>query len=291
MYADATGQQAKRAGNLGSSACGPTVGDCLAFGQTIRAVVPFGESHRLLESLCPTQPPSRAAPLARFGARRVDVDHVDATPELAKKPAAKTAKAATKAAPVKAYQRSWMTAEDLRLGDFRAPPPPYAFPMLSDDKAKEVYVDSAGRLYKERKYSGVVPNWRTRKRMRRGRCRVQDQKLTWIGFQNAFNSSRVFIQVDGQACGYVYRPDAKHIVIDLPAVSIDNSNFKRDILTGAFPSAVAMVHVSSIEDKGTRVRLRSKSLAAIFRRTRALPVCRRRPLNLATNNSHEVDPQ
>ena len=223
------------------------------------------ESHRLLgEPVSNTTTELRMSPTRiALALAALTLTVWTLTPEaaLAKKPAAKaakTAKAATKAAPVKAYQRSWMTAEDLRLGDFRAPPPPYAFPMLSDEKAKEVYVDSAGRLYKERKYSGVVPNWRTRKRMRRGRCRVQDQKLTWIGFQNAFNSSRVFIQVDGQACGYVYRPDAKHIVIDLPAVSIDNSNFKRDILTGAFPSAVAMVHVSSIDDKGTRVTIALK---------------------------------
>ncbi|MCO4764009.1 MAG: hypothetical protein KC502_21020 [Myxococcales bacterium] len=155
-------------------------------------------------------------------------------------------------------KRSWLTAEDLRLGDFRVPPSPYPFPLLGDDKARDVFVDKAGRLYKERKYSGVIPDWKMRRSLRRGRCRVREQTLTWVGFQNTFNSSRIFVKVDGEACGYVYRPDEKHIVIDLPAVRITNPNLKRDILTGAFPTPVALVHIESIGSRGTRVTIALK---------------------------------
>mgnify|MGYP006928156380 FL=1 len=155
-------------------------------------------------------------------------------------------------------RRTWLTAEDLRLGDFHAPPPPYPFPLLGDEKAREVFVDKAGRLYEERKYSGVIPDWRHRNTLHRGRCRVREQTLTWVGFQNTFSSSRIFIQVDGEACGYVYRPDEKHIVIDLPAVRIENPNLKRDILTGAFPTPVALVHIETMGTRGTRVTIALK---------------------------------
>ncbi len=168
-----------------------------------------------------------------------------------------SAKPAAKAA-VPEYKRTWLTAEDLRLGSFRAPPPPFPFPLLGNDKARDVFVDRAGQLYKERKYSGVIPDWKARRSLRRGRCRVQEQALTWVGFQNTFNSSRVFVQVSGEACGYVYRPDDRHVVIDLPAVRIENPNLKRDILTGAFPTPVALVHVESIGARGTRVTIALK---------------------------------
>lgn len=172
--------------------------------------------------------------------------------------AAKRAKVAPKQIPTTNIRRTWLTAEDLRLGSFRAPPSPFPFPLLGDDKAREVFVDKAGRLYKERKYSGVVPDWRQRQSLRRRRCRVREQALTWVGFQNTFDSSRIFIQVEGEACGYVYRPDDRHIVIDLPAVRVENPNLKRDILTGAFPTPVALVHVESMGARGTRVTIALK---------------------------------
>ena len=87
---------------------------------------------------------------------------------------------------------------------------------------------------------------------------MREQALTWVGFQNTFDSSRIFIQVEGEACGYVYRPDDRHIVIDLPAVRVENPNLKRDILTGAFPTPVALVHVESMGSRGTRVTIALK---------------------------------
>ena len=130
--------------------------------------------------------------------------------------------------------------------------------MLGDEKAKEVFVDKAGRLYKERKYSGVVPDWRKRAGLRRGRCRVREQIVTWVGFQNTFNSSRIFVQLEGEACGYVYRPDDRHIVIDLPAVRVENPQWRRDILTGAFPTPVSLVHVETMGNRGTRITIALK---------------------------------
>jgi hypothetical protein len=61
------------------------------------------------------------------------------------------------------------------------------------------------------------------------------------------------VQLEKNACGYVYRPDDLHIVIDLPQVSISSENLRREILTGAFPTAVEMVKAEDLGGKGTRV--------------------------------------
>lgn len=167
-------------------------------------------------------------------------------------PAATTGATPTEAAPA---QQTWLSADDLRLGDFKVPPAPYPFPLLGDERAKEVYVDRDGNLYKERKYSGVIPAWGQSGALRRGRCQVVPQTLDWVGFQNNFDSSRVFIAVQGEACGYVYRPDELHIVIDLPAVKVENPNLLRDILTGAFPTPVQLIRVEELGGRGTRVTI------------------------------------
>jgi hypothetical protein len=166
--------------------------------------------------------------------------------------------AQTAGAPTTGNRQTFLSAEDLRLGAFKAPPRPFPFPLLGDDKAREIYVDRLGKIYKERPYKGLVPNWNKRRTSLRKRCKVVPQALTWIGFQNNIDSSRVFIQVDQAACGYVYRPDDHHIVIDLPAVRVVNPNLRRDILTGAFPTPVNLVHVEEVKGKGTRVTIALK---------------------------------
>ncbi len=181
-------------------------------------------------------------------------------PEAAGGARSGAAPAASGAAPAasgdaSAPQQTWLSAEDLRLGEFRAPGAPFPFPLLGDEKAREVYVDRDGNLYRERKYSGVVPAWAQSGALKRGRCQVVAQPLEWVGFQNNFDSSRIFVSVPGEACGYVYRPDELHIVIDLPAVRVDNPNLLRDILTGAFPTPVALIHVETFEGRGTRVTI------------------------------------
>ena len=157
-------------------------------------------------------------------------------------------------------RRTMLSTEDLRLGNFVVPARSYPFPLLGDDKAREVFVDRKGTLYKKRKYSGLVPNWSSgsARRTRTRRCTVQRQPLTWVGFQNHETSSRIFIQVGHSACGYVYRPHSRHIVVDLPAVYIGNANLKREVLTGAFPTPVELIHVDQIEGKGVRITIALK---------------------------------
>ncbi len=140
-----------------------------------------------------------------------------------------------------------------KLGPFQPPPRPFPFPLLGDDKAREIFVDRAGNLYKERPYSGNVPDWNTAAAAAGGRCKVEAQALTWLGFQNNADGSRIYVQVENAACGYVYRPDDLHIVIDLPQVSLTAANFGREILTGAFPTAVEQVRAEDVPGKGTRV--------------------------------------
>ena len=141
-----------------------------------------------------------------------------------------------------------------KLGPFQAPPRAFPFPLLGDDRAREVFVDRAGNLYKERPYQGNVPDWNEAPSVALGgRCKVETQSLNWVGFQNNADGSRIYVQVEGNACGYVYRPDDLHIVIDLPQVGIPSENLKREILTGAFPTAVEMVKAEDLGGKGTRV--------------------------------------
>ncbi|MBI5611003.1 MAG: hypothetical protein HY902_19180 [Deltaproteobacteria bacterium] len=143
---------------------------------------------------------------------------------------------------------------DVKLGPFQAPPRPFPFPLLGDDRAREVFVDRAGNLYKERPYSGNVPDWNAAPPAAAGgRCKVEPQSLTWVGFQNNADGSRVYVQVEKGACGYVYRPDDLHVVIDLPQVTVPSDNFKREILTGAFPTAIEQVRAEEISGKGTRI--------------------------------------
>lgn len=143
---------------------------------------------------------------------------------------------------------------DVKLGPFQAPPRPFPFPLLGDDRAREVFVDRAGNLYKERPYSGNVPDWNAAPPVASGgRCHVEPQVLNWVGFQNNADGSRVYLQLEKTACGYVYRPDDLHIVIDLPQVTIASGNLRREILTGAFPTAIEMIRAEEVAGKGTRV--------------------------------------
>ncbi len=142
----------------------------------------------------------------------------------------------------------------LRLGPFAPPPKPFPFPLLGDERAKELFVDRAGNLYKERPYSGQVPDWNSETAPTQvGRCKVEPQQLTWVGFQNNADGSRVYVQLEKAACGYVYRPDDLHVVIDLPQVTISNANLKNEILTGAFPTAVEFIKTEEIAGRGTRI--------------------------------------
>ena len=142
----------------------------------------------------------------------------------------------------------------LRLGPFVAPPKPFPFPLLGDERQKEVFVDRDGKLYKDRPYSGQVPDWNSEvPSSATGRCKVEPQMLTWVGFQNTADASRVYVQLEHDACGYVYRPDDAHIVIDLPQVAIGNPNLRREILTGAFPTQIDFIRAEDVVGRGTRI--------------------------------------
>jgi hypothetical protein len=142
----------------------------------------------------------------------------------------------------------------LRLGPFSPPPRPFPFPLLGDERAHELFVDYAGKLYKERPYSGQVPDWNAvPPSVVVGRCKVAPQTLSWVGFQNNDESSRIYVQLEKAACGYVYRADDNHLVIDLPQVTVPNASLKREILTGAFPTPVVQIKTDELQGRGTRV--------------------------------------
>lgn len=142
----------------------------------------------------------------------------------------------------------------LRLGPFAPPPRPFPFPLLGDERAHELFVDYGGKLYKDRPYSGQVPDWNAvPPSVVVGRCKVEPQTLSWVGFQNNDESSRIYVQLEKTACGYVYRADDNHLVIDLPRVTVPNASLKREILTGAFPTPVVQIKTDELPGRGTRV--------------------------------------
>lgn len=200
-----------------------------------------------------------AKPAAKAEKGKADKGKPAAKPDTAKsdsaKPDEKKPEAAKPEAP-KIDETGTPVGDDAtKLGPFLPPPRPFPFPLLGDDKAREVFVDRAGNLYKERPYSGNVPDWNAASAAGGGRCKVEAQALTWIGFQNNADGSRIYLQVENAACGYVYRPDDLHIVIDLPQVTVPAANFRREILTGAFPTAVEQVRAEDVVGKGTRVTI------------------------------------
>lgn len=190
----------------------------------------------------PAEPAADSAPAAETGG--ASSERTEPAPEPAPARDAADTGASTPA-----------SEEDLRLGPFAPPPKPFPFPLLGDERAKELFVDRDGTIYRERKYSGHVPDWNevSPGPAAGGRCKVEPQDLSWVGFQNNADGSRIYVQVDKAACGYVYRPDDTHIVIDLPQVSIPTSNLRREILTGAFPTSVAQVRAEDVAGRGTRV--------------------------------------
>ena len=153
-----------------------------------------------------------------------------------------------------AIRGSFAGEDALRLGPFVAPPKAFPFPLLGDERQKETFVDREGKLYKDRPYSGQVPDWNTEIQSNTtGRCKVEAQQLTWVGFQNTPDASRVYVQLEHEACGYVYRPDDMHVVIDLPQVNVGNPNLRREILTGAFPTAIDFIRAEDMGARGTRI--------------------------------------
>jgi hypothetical protein len=198
----------------------------------------------------PTDEPAKATTTGKPAHDKVKPAKGKPKPDAAKPEAAKPE--APKSAP--AVEQTPVGEDALRLGPFVPPPKPFPFPLLGDDKAKELFVDRAGNLYRERPYSGQVPDWNIAPPdIATGRCKVEPQLLTWVGFQNNADGSRVYVQLEKSACGYVYRPDDQHVVIDLPQVTVANANLKREILTGAFPTAVDFIKTEEIAGRGTRI--------------------------------------
>lgn len=179
---------------------------------------------------------------------------VEVKPDVAAEPET-TIEAEEPAAEEEEAAQGTPVGEDaLRLGPFVAPPKPFPFPLLGEERQKEVFVDRDGKLYRDRPYSGQVPDWNNEvSSSPTGRCRVEPQTMTWVGFQNTADASRVYVQLEHDACGYVYRPDDGHIVIDLPMVAVLNPNLRREILTGAFPTPIDYIRAEDLGGKGTRI--------------------------------------
>ena len=111
----------------------------------------------------------------------------------------------------------------------------------------EVYVDPKGKIYKERRYQGVVPRFQDeaafseaiKSQLRGGR----QAKVVWIGFQKLLAASRVFIKTDRVVVYTLYKPNPAQIVVEFPRATVPLANNMRELTTSAFDTPVSRVRV------------------------------------------------
>jgi hypothetical protein len=113
-------------------------------------------------------------------------------------------------------------------------------PTIRDGEVVDVFVDERGKIYKELRYHGIIPELRdhflkTRKRKKK------KQAVTWVGFQPKRFYSRIFIQVRGLSRFVLHKPDPRTIVVKIDGAAIPSRQTLRSILTGAFSSSVQEV--------------------------------------------------
>lgn len=138
----------------------------------------------------------------------------------------------------------------LKSGDLRKPHEA-DLPMgvrMNEGDVLEVYVDLKGRIYKRRKYQGVVPKVHDDPNFEKNAHKlIQRQgktpRVTWIGFQQLAAASRVFIKTDRIVIYTLYKPDRKTIIIEFPKAMVPLKNNARQLLTRNFRSNIERVSI------------------------------------------------
>jgi hypothetical protein len=111
----------------------------------------------------------------------------------------------------------------------------------------EVYVDAKGKIYKERRYQGVVPRFQDeaafseaiKTQLRGGK----QAKVVWVGFQKLLAASRVFIKTDRVVVYTLYKPNPAQIVVEFPRATVPLRNNMRELTTSAFDTPVSRIRV------------------------------------------------
>jgi hypothetical protein len=111
-------------------------------------------------------------------------------------------------------------------------------------------VDESGKIYKELRYHGIIPDIRDRlgepqpekkekgKKTKTKKGKTSATQINWIGFQQKQFYSRVFIQTDRLSRFRTYFPDKKHIVVSFERGHIPRRNDRRELITNQFNTAI-----------------------------------------------------
>lgn len=126
---------------------------------------------------------------------------------------------------------------------------------LGEGDILEVYVDLKGQIYKRRRYQGVVPRFNDLPAFSgpmRDQMNQQGAKprVLWVGFQQLAAASRIFVKTDRVAVYTLYKPDAKHIVLEFPEATVPIKNTQRELLTEHFNTPVKQVRILEQKNKG-----------------------------------------
>ncbi len=119
----------------------------------------------------------------------------------------------------------------------------------------EQVVDPQGEIYRDRPYSGIIPQHRdslhdkmTGKVRQRGPV-----ELTWVGFQQKALFSRIFVQTDRLPTYTIFKPDPLHIVVELSGVRTRTRQERRPMLTHEFKTQIDNIDVREL--KGNEIRI------------------------------------
>jgi hypothetical protein len=112
---------------------------------------------------------------------------------------------------------------------------------IRDGQVVDIYVDEAGKIYKEMRYHGIIPavrdEFKHRKRKRKGHAHV-----SWVGFQQKQFYSRVFVQTDQLRRFTITKPDPLHVKMIIYSAKVHRKNDGiRPIVTRQFKSAVEKI--------------------------------------------------
>lgn len=148
-------------------------------------------------------------------------------------------------------------AQELRTG-----PPRQR--LLGDGDVVEVYVDEAGKLYRELRYHGIIPSVRDHLG-RPPRKAPKQTKVTWVGFQQKQLFSRVFIQTNRLSRFTLHKPDPRHIVVTIDGARIPRQNDRRDVITSEFRSSVEHVRARRHRGDAEVVITLSRSVGYLYK--------------------------
>jgi hypothetical protein len=126
--------------------------------------------------------------------------------------------------------------------------------VIRDGEYVEVYVDEQGKIYRERRYKGVIPKIRDHLGKKAPPRNTRFTHITWVGFQQRQLFSRVFVQTNRLTHFTLHKPDPLHIVVTFDNARVPRRNDRRIINTSAFRSVVKKIQATR-RGKQTRVTI------------------------------------